>query len=63
MPARETGSTDHGPGQPILGAPVPQAADQVRSGPQQPGTVYRTAPGHASDPASGNTGTGSDLGF
>jgi hypothetical protein len=33
------------------------------TGPQQPGTVCRTAPGHASDPASGNTGTGSDLGF
>jgi hypothetical protein len=25
--------------------------------------VYRTAPGHASDPASGNTRTGPDLGF
>ena len=24
---------DHGPGQPIPGAPVPQAADQARSGP------------------------------
>jgi hypothetical protein len=33
------------------------------AGAQLPGTVCRTAPGHASDPASGNTGTGSDLGF
>jgi len=33
------------------------------TGPQPPGTVCRTAPGHASDPASGNTGTGPDLGF
>ena len=33
------------------------------AGPQLPGTVCRTAPGHASDPATGNTGTGSDLGF
>src|ERR1700734_2997064 len=34
MQPKETGSTDHGPGQPTPGASVPQAADQPRSGPQ-----------------------------
>ena len=57
---------DHGLGQPIPGASVLKSLtrpDLAHTGPQQPGTVCRTAPGHASDPASRNTGTGSDLGF
>jgi hypothetical protein len=63
MPTGEAGLRIRGPGRAVPGSRSPHAADQARSGPQQPGTVYRTAPGHASDPASGNTGTGSDLGF
>ena len=33
MATMGTGSTDHGPGQPVPSAPVPQPADQTRSGP------------------------------
>ena len=37
--------------------------DLAHNWPTATGTVCRTAPAHPSDPASGNTGTGSDLGF
>jgi hypothetical protein len=47
---------------PVLHEPL-TSPDLAHHWPTAPGTVCRTAPGHASDPASGNTGTGSDLGF
>jgi integrase len=47
---------------PVLHKPLTRP-DLAHTWPTATGNGYRTAPGHVSDPASGYTGTGSDLAF